>query len=271
MNQEFLLHATPANARRLLRFAQINKKIKVTDELKEIAQQNRVSKEDFNAFACRHSPERETITQFLLDCDLRAVLQTIYHPCMHEVALLNAVRLSACSPITILSYNRSKWRLAAKANFLTDVKLVMLHEMTGAEIDARRHGVLIIDMAVLNMKFVLTSGNQGQSIQLLREFPRTILYSDAKSDHPASSVLSTSHWTNIAAALFPTMPHPRAIRSIKPNPHHWEQIPLRDFATFYNCCIFPEYISSKQLINLADDQLLVEKADNIEVDQTTIF
>jgi hypothetical protein len=238
MNQDFAMHVTPAIARRLLLLSRV-RKLNLPDELHALAAQDCVTERDFDTFVCPYSAERATITQYLLDNDLRAIVQASYHPAIDELTLLNAVRLARPSKTTILSppfgspLRRGEWRKAANAYALPDLTIGSPYDMTGHDIDARRDGVLILDLDGFSPQ------RASPCHRFVREFPRTILYQADETD-----LQQVHHWTSLATLLFPTMPPPTA----RPTKR------LIDCAHFYNFCVFPEFITSDDLLRLLEVQ-----------------
>jgi hypothetical protein len=225
MSRDFILSFTPAIARRLLllkRFGLID----IPAEAESLAQCDRVTEANFDELICPYSVEQATVMQFLLDNDMRGIVQASLHPCIDEVTMLNIARQFSAK-ITVLTKRISLWRQAAKAWFLTDIDIRSPFDLPGKWIDQRRDGSLIIDVVPTQVEFICRP--------VVREFPHTVLYQAYDVDQPV-------HWTALAALLFPTMPHPSSI-ALANNPPHWETKGLNDFAHFYNCCIFPEFIT----------------------------
>jgi hypothetical protein len=245
MNQDFALSASPALARRLLLLQSVSK-LDLPSDLHTMAAQNCLSEADFDPFVCAHSAERMTITQFLLDVAMRGIVQAQFHPTIDEATIVNALRLSHAPKLTIISRRANKWRPHINSQFLTDVDIRPLYSVTGAWIDTRRDGVLVVDLCDEMMV-----GFQHQCNRFVREFPRLILY------QPLSVELKhLTHWTILAAMLFPTMPHPWMVRLFKNNPPHWMTLKLINFAHFYNMCLFPQYIKSAKLLAALEDSVV---------------
>lgn len=240
VNQDFALHATPANARRLLRLAAGDERITVPEELARLAAHDTIGEGCFDHFTCQYNEERRVATQYLLDCGMRAVVQTPYHPSFDETSLLNAVRLSPYRPVTIVTYRRAAWRLPIRLNYLDDTLLAAAHDLTAEQIDARRHGVVVVDVHTTDLS------RPSPAARILHEFPRTILYSHG------TSLDGMPRWTSLASILFPTMPHPLAIRAVLGNPPSWARKPMSYFAHYYNTCLFPELIKSCDALTHAD-------------------
>lgn len=235
MNQDFAIEATPAFARRLIHLQRYTA-IDLPPALASLALLDTITPDDFNTFTCAYSEERATITQFLLDTGLRAIVLAHYHPCMDEFSLLNAIRLRPIHPISIITTRLRKWSKVSKSMAMK-VKLSLPSDVDGAWIDNYRRGVLILD---------LSDQNHRRLSHLFREFPRLIVYQSL--DVPQDAV---AHWTLLAAALCPSMPHP-LLKLLTPK----LQQPLRDFALFYNFALFPQYISSKLLAILDESSTL---------------
>jgi hypothetical protein len=231
VNQDFAMHATPAIARRLLHLSHVSN-LKLPAELVALASQDCISEIDFDPFVCPYSAERLTITQFLLDSDLRGIVQASYHPAIDELTLLNVVRLAHPSKTTIVTTRRAIWRKAANAFALADLAITSPYEMTGHQIDARRDGALIFDLENFSPQ------RASPCNRFVREFPHIILYQPDETD-----VQQIHHWTALATLLFPTMPEPMA----------WSTKRLIDCVLFYNVCFFPEYIKSTELLNIAEN------------------
>lgn len=242
MNQDFALLATPALARRLLLLQSICK-LELPDNLTALAQCNQITEADFDDFVCPYTSEIATITQFLLDNDMRGIVQAPYHPVMNEAAMLNVMRLSKIDKLSILTRRASVWHKAANSHFLSDkIHIRPPFGLTGAWIDQRRDGVLLIDLC--------DQIKDHQCNRFIREFPRTILY------QPLTMKLNQlTHWTQLAAMLFPTMPHPWTIRLLKNNPEHWATMKLKDFAPLYNMCLFIQYIKTEKLLATLEDNI----------------
>lgn len=211
MNRDFILKATPAVARRLLRFNQITR-LDLPDGVEALAQQDRITETDFDPIICPYTPERAEITQFLLDNDMRGIVQASYHPMIDEITLLNIARISGDSKISVFSKRSIFWHKAARAWFLTDIDIRAPFDVAEQWIDQRRDGLLIIDLYDENYEYFRS---------VVREFPRIIVY------QPKDQQL---HWTFLANLLFPTMPHPQFFS---------DKILDDDFAVFYNVCLFP--------------------------------
>lgn len=238
MSRDFAFLATPATARRLLllqRFGLID----LPDGMTELAARDCIDASDFDEFVCPYTEERATITQFLLDNNLRGILQARYHPSFDELSVLNTLRLAQPSKITILTRRASAWRRYSRTWFLDDVEVLAPYDLTGAWIDERRDGPLVIDLCMQ-----MTEGFELRGVRFLREFCQVILYQSCQL-----SLEQLTHWTVLAAMMFPTMPNPLSIGLIKNNPAHWATMQLHDFAHFYNVCLFPQYITSDKLLN----------------------
>jgi hypothetical protein len=225
VNREFLLPAEPAVARRLLLLHQFGL-IDLPAGLAKLAEQDRIPKSAFDQIICPHTPEREMIMQFLIDNNMRGIVQAAYHPGIDETTMLNIARVSSIGKVSVISRRTKTWRSAAKAWFLPDFDIMYPHiDHNERWIDARRDGILIID---------LDTDDDYQYIckPLIREFPHAILYQS--SNIPIADCV---HWSLLANLLFPTM---HAVSLIRTNgPPHWAKKHLNDFALFYNMCLFP--------------------------------
>jgi hypothetical protein len=198
--------------------------------LDDLAQQDRISHAAFDEIICPFTPERAAVGQFLLDNNLRGIVQAGYHPDIDEITLLNIVRISNIDKITVITRRSKSWRSAAKSWFLPDLNIEVPFTITGQWIDQHRDGVLIIDLGI-------DDDYQFICKPLVREFPHTILY-QSNDIQPADCV----HWSLLATALFPTM-HPVSL--LKANgPPHWATKHLNDFALFYNVCLFPQFFTN---------------------------
>jgi hypothetical protein len=243
MNQDFGLSLTPAIARRLLRIQEVSN-VKLPDDLTILAQQDMIDEQSFDQFVCAYSDEKRAITQFLLDCDLRGIVQRLYHPCFDEMALLNAVRLGHPEHIVIFTERRDVWKQASKALFLDKVTHLHYHfRLSSEEIDKYRSGVLIVD---------LQQGEWSKIRDYGAEFAKTIIYDHKTADQMSPSVLPNP-WVFAAHALFPTMPDPMYPRIIEDIPEFWRDKPIHLFSVYYNMCIFREYVNDR-ILALLDDK-----------------
>ena len=243
MNQDFGLSLTPANARRLLRFQEIFN-IELPSELTELAEQDLISEDCFDKFVCRYNNVTRTITQFLLDCNLRGIVQQNYHPEFSETELLNTINITKPSHITIITGRSDLWQKTAKTLFIkNNIHFFNYFAISSEDMDKLREGVLIIDFDTK-----LEFNNMTRFRDFACEFPQTLLFSSLAEDTERLIL-----WTSLARILFPTMPHPLYPRLVKSIPIEWENIPLSLFATFYNMCLFPEYITDPKIIELMND------------------
>jgi hypothetical protein len=243
MNQDFGLSLTPANARRLVRFQKIFK-LELSDAIISLAKQDRINQDDFDQFVCPHSEVKETVTQFLLDCNLRGIIQQDYHPEFSETELLNVIKIKKPKHITIFTNRQGIWQKAAKSLLLgKNIHYCPPYFYTSSEdIDKLRDGVLIVDLIKSEFSYM------NKLRDFSSEFPQTILFS-AKKETTDDLIA----WTVLAKALFPTMPHPLYPKLVKNIPEEWKELPLSLFATFYNVCLFPEYVIESSIIDLMSD------------------
>lgn len=189
--------------------------------------QDKIGPDAFDEFLATYSEAKRTITQFLLDCDLRAVVMRYYHPDFTEIDVLNAIKLGHDGDVAIMTNRRPVWQNAATALFLerrtTYTHLSHLH---GELIDQMRSNVLVIDV----------SDNENHRYRdIASEFPKIVLYHERPE------------WHLLGHALFPTMPHPLSPRLLKDVPDIWKAQPLYMFAPFYNVCLFPELVINNSL------------------------
>jgi hypothetical protein len=239
MNEDFGLSYTPGIARRLQILSRTGG-IMLSEELNTLATEGGISEKDFDAFACPMTPTRKQVTQFLLDCDLRGIVQRKIHPEIAEVVICNAIRLKKPSHLTIFTQRRDVWRNAAKAMFLDDITSIRNHyQMTGEEIERDHGGVLLVDF----------QDNIEPQIAKLRdfsrEFPSTIIYETFTGMTP---------WPLFAMIMFPTMPSPLLPRITSHVTSVWQDVPLHMFAPFYNACIFPELITDAVVLDEISDK-----------------
>lgn len=221
MNRDFVLPATPAVARRLLLLKRLCP-IDLPDDLAELAQRDRIGEAAFDAMICPYTPERAAVTQFLLDNNLRGIVQARGHPCINELSMLNIARLAAAAKITVLTRRAGCWRAAANAWFLDHVDIRPPLNLTGRWIDERRGGPLIIDLHDDNYRLFCRP--------LMREFPQVMFYQSLQV-----SPTPRLHWRELAALLFPTMPSPIEPQTRSP---HATSTRLNNIALFYNVCSF---------------------------------
>lgn len=231
MNQDFGLSLTPANARRLLMFQNISN-ISLPDEIEHLAGQDMIGEDTFDDFVCPYNEEKRVITQFLIDCDGRGIVQRKYHR-FGGIEVVNVARFFKPDHIVIFAQQKVPWKMAAKAFFLDNVIVRDPFDLTNDEIDRFRSGVLIIDLE-----------RNDQHLHKIRsfasEFQRTILFDE--TNYP---------WPMLAEVLFPTMPHPFYPKVVKDIPTVWKNKPISMFAPFFNMCVFPQFIVDKQI--LSDD------------------
>jgi hypothetical protein len=222
VNQDFCLTLTPANARRLRMFQNVSNII-LPDDLNMIADQDMIGPDSFDQFVCPYNEEKRTITQFLLDCDLRGIVQRLYHR-FGVMEIINTVRLAKAKITIVFTRDKDTWTKAAKALFV-DVLICNPFQLSGEEIDKYRDGVLIIDF------------NHETSLSKIRsfatEFQRTILYDNqTELKYP---------WQMLANALFPTMPHPLYSKIVEDAPGNDKA--SHAFAPYYGMCLFEEFIT----------------------------
>jgi hypothetical protein len=230
------LLATPATVRRLLLMRQAGK-IDLTPEIIAVADQDRLDESAFDPMVCPYDIIKLTISQFLLDCNLRGAVQSMWHPEFHPLALLNAVRHGADQAV-IVTLRRGVWVPAARA---VNLPVTILPTTTLGKLDRiDRRTVLIHDVC----------GTDHHLRNWVREFPRTIIY-----DYSDVRLVPWIYWARL---LFPGMPHPLLPRIIKDVPSNWANLPLAAFALYYNVCIFPHLITAPLLLTLLQDERLIE-------------
>lgn len=243
MNQDFGLSLTPANARRLLRFRETFN-IQLLNDLSELAQQERITETDFDPLVCPCNETRLTVTQFLLDCKLRGVVQQNFNREFDETALLHAIHLTKPSAITIIAKNKIVWRLALRCFGLE--RISEIHTGLSAETVTRRRASVLI--------YNVGDDDIGRPLyNHANEFAQFIVFESLRD----STTLIP--WTLWAHMLFPTMPTPLYARMVRQIPMDWCNIPLYKFAPFYNVCLFQE------LIALTDLPLLLDRALNTQL------
>jgi hypothetical protein len=236
VNQDFGLSLTSSIARRLLRFQQTCNII-LPDDLQELATKNVVTEADFDPFVLSPNETRLMATQFLLDCNLRAIVQQTYHPTITELTVMNAVRLMKPESVTVMTARSNIWSNASKAFFL-DAKIVRPFDLNGEDIDKRRSGVLIVDYEPSHFMY-RDFGN---------EFAQTIFF-DRTRDW--SSLVP---WPILAQSMFPTMPTPLYPRVVQKVSDTYNK-PLHMFAPLYNVCLFPELVEPSNGYYLTDKYL----------------
>lgn len=192
MNQDFGLSLTPANARRLLRFRETFN-IQLLNDLSELAQQERITETDFDPLVCPCNETRLTVTQFLLDCKLRGVVQQNFNREFDETALLHAIHLTKPSAITIIAKNKIVWRLALRCFGLE--RISEIHTGLSAETVTRRRASVLI--------YNVGDDDIGRPLyNHANEFAQFIVFELLRD----STTLIP--WTLWAHMLFPTMPTP---------------------------------------------------------------
>lgn len=217
MSRDSVTLATPATARRLL-WLQRHANLTLSPTIHDLASQQRVNPEQFEPLICPHTRERETVVQFLLDCEMRAIVQANHHPDIDPTTMLHAANLFQKKMVSVVSTTTGLWRHAARSLFLEDFDVCAPNAVTGEWIDKRRDGVLIIDVG--SDLRVLPSG------ALLREFPHCVLY------QPMVAADQVFDWRVLSFRLFPMMPNPFVFSSVKAD--------AKDLALYYNACIFPD-------------------------------
>lgn len=247
MNQDFGLALTPANARRLLRFQQTFAMV-VPEALLDLAMQDSVTEDDFDPFICEYTVTAREITQFLLDCKLRAIIQQNYHPSCSEVYVMNAVRLAKPQQLTIVTNSRQGFWMNL-ARWCSLDKITEVHTSLSNEvIDRRRSGVLIYNVALYD-KGLLHKVVQHYAI----EFAQCLVFENSRD---FDMLIPWSLW---AEALSPTMPNPLYARVVNNVANDWCNIPLHKFAAFYNVCLLPELISEPLIAKMLSDQMLLRQ------------
>jgi len=203
MNQDFALLATPANARRLLMFRRCCR-LTVPSDIAALAVQDTIDENAFDPMVCQPCVEKHTITQFLLDCGLRGVVQADYHPTMTPLSLLNALRLANPARIIIITERRLVWTAAITALSLSSAALV---RSVAALEDAPRDAVIVFEHpSDIHQSMSQTLTN------VTREFPRFIIFD------PQQGFERLTHWSIWARGLFPGMPHPLLPRLLRDVP-----------------------------------------------------
>jgi hypothetical protein len=221
VNQDFVLSATPGIARRLL-LLQHASKLDLSPAIVALAEQDRIDDRAFDALVCPDHPVKRQITQFLLDCDLRGVVQRAYHPEFNPLALLNVLRLAKATEVIVLTTYHRVWKTGA---FPLPVQCMSLTWFEKHLMTIDRGAVVVYDAEPC-------TGNQFVRLRyLVREFPRFIIYDSTEIER-------SSHWALWARLLFPTMPHPLASMVLQDTPAHWSALPSSAFALFYNVCLF---------------------------------
>jgi hypothetical protein len=249
VNQDFILVATPATARRLL-VLQHACRIAITDDIRRLAEQDRLDPSVFDSLVCPFDLVKYTIGQFLLDCDLRAVIQVDYHPEINPIFLLNIVRLTKPQRVIIVTDRRRMWHNAASAlDLMVDVGSAWLLDT------ADRHSVVIYDPergTRTGLEVPVTS----KISHYMREFAHFIVF------HDRQGFECLAHWSQWASLLFPSMPHPLLPRMIKDVPADWHSQPLSMFAPLYNTCIFPNLITVPSIKAALQDSYVQARLNN---------
>jgi len=242
MNEDFALLLTPANARRLLRIAQAcDMTIDNIEELLEIAVTNTLPEDAFDQFVCPYSLTREVITQFLLDNNLRGIIQQDYHSDFNEIALMNAVRIKRPNSVTVFTNREKTWKDAAKACLPlgVDVNVSRPYMMVGDDIDKHRSGILIID------NDATTASAPHKLRAFASEFASTLYFDSLRGFNLIPP------WTLVASMMNPTMPNPLYPRMVIDVSESYKK-PLYLFAPLYGVCLFPELIDDSLRDNLSD-------------------
>ena len=242
MNQDFALLATPANARRLLLFSHVLP-IDLSPAIITLAAEDCLDARIFDSLVCPHDVVKHTVTQFLLDCDLRGGVQTAYHPEINPVALLNVVR-QVTADIIVVTGRRHVWSVAATTlNISLQTGSLTWLEQHLAKID--RSSAVIVE-----------TDDREVSSHLLRnvsrEFPRMIIYD-------TSDLARVVPWVVWAQLLFPTMPHPLFPRMIAEMPVAWERVSMAAIAVFYNIALFPHLVMRPSVAAALDDEYLLQR------------
>ncbi len=251
MNQDFRLLLTPAIARRLCLIGKTCN-IELPDQMYELAKQDMINEDSFD-FACPFSETKRFITQFLLDCNLRGIVQNVYHPEFDETALANTIRLSKPEMITINSPRREVWNNATKSSFLYGITKIYTAMPSSEIIDARRTGVLIIDFSNFDM------GRENIHI-LGMEFSKTLVFDKTEWN-------SLIPWTVLAEQLFPTMPSGLYPRLVKDVSQSYTETSLHMFARLYNTCIFEELITDTNIRKLIEE----DKSMHFRLQKASIY
>jgi hypothetical protein len=247
MNQDFALLPTPANARRLLMLQRICP-IEVSAEITAIAQRETIGESQFDPLICPHHPVKQAITQFLLDCRLRGIVQANYHPEYNEIALLHTLKLAHADRIHIVTNKPSRWTRPIAALSLERVTHTSLSLFLSKDSIERRDTVLVVDVTMGIMRSRLRVAAQ--------DFPQIIIYqaNDGQTNLHA-------HWVIWAHLLFPGMPHPLYMALVENVPSAWRHRSLAEFAPFYNTCLFPELITDRQLLRSLDDNEVMQSLE----------
>ena len=249
MNQDFVLSATPSNARRLMLLQRIGA-IHITDEIRALAARDAIDESHFDPLVCPYHPVKHRITQFLLDCKLRGVVMANFHPEYNEIALLHAIKLAKAPRIHIISSHHTRWNPAIAALSLTPIveksPFLMLSKQ---QIDQHRHNTVLVVDANLSVL-------RGKLRILAQEFAQVIIYQANDSNRSLHS-----EWLVWANLLFPSMPHPLYPHVVENVPAAWSELSLVDFAPFYNTSLFPDLISERSLLVYLDDRQVMRSLE----------
>jgi len=258
MNQDFLLPATPAVARKLVRFADLTS-LDLDPRIRSLAERDRVTADAFDPFLCPATPERIVLTQFLLDAGLRAGVVAPGGPT--QTTILNAARLMGVEKVIIASRDPKRWKEAVAGSGLPKTAFVMLSHRAAfreEEQEGRRDGLMVLDWHDTTITFETTE----LFTAIAREFPRTVILADEAAlesiaqgrfmldmslglyqfGRPVPYVEQSSSlpWWELAAVLYPEMPlghftlGDRHIeREVMPRTT-WGNAKRNDLAHFYN-------------------------------------
>jgi hypothetical protein len=243
MNQDFLLAATPANARRLLLFRH-SIPIDLTEPLDALAAQDRLDESAFDKWVCPYDPVVCTAAQFLLDNGLRGVVQCDYHPEITPLRLLHTVQLAKTEPIIVISERRRVWAMACTALRL---KLEIAGSLMALQ-DIERQTVVIYDT-----NYTPAFQVSPRLRPLMREFPRLIVFDQQRGFD------RLIHWSLWARWLCPSMPHPLYPRLVSNGPDDWKKRPLAAFAVLYCVCLFPHLIDEPSIVAALEDDYVEER------------
>jgi hypothetical protein len=242
VNQDFALLATPANARRLLRFSRIFQ-IELSPAIIALATQDCLGEQAFDSLVCPYDRVKHTVSQFLLDCNLRGAVQTAYHPEINPITLLNVVRLAAAE-IVVVTGRRRAWSMAAKAlNIPLRTGSLTWLEQSLEQIDRRSAVIVETDDREI-ASYLLRN--------ISREFARTIIYD-------TSDLARLVPWVVWAQLLFPAMPHPLFPRMVADMPAAWASVSLAAIAVFYNVALFPDLVTIPSVVTALEDQYLLQR------------
>lgn len=239
MNQDFAVMATPALARRLLLLRDICK-LTLPDAVPELAAQDCLDASAFDPMVCPSSPIRLLVSQFLLDCNLRGVVQADYHPEISPLVILNVVRRTDLR-IVIVTDRRRPWANATTALALEARIITTLHALK----DEDRHAVVIYDASYVGSFGANTVNHHLRYVA--RDCPRLIIFDQQRGFN------ELLHWSVFARLLFPTMPSPLYLSYVGEVPDHWRKSPISASALLYNVCIFPRLITDPATIAALED------------------